>query len=133
VATARKARAAARLIAMIDTLEYLRRSGRVSWIQAGVGGLLKVKLIVEVKGGTVENIGRVRTRAKAFQQLKEYVQSQGPLSHLAVLHTAAADRARDFADDLVEFTESPPIVVEATTVIGTHVGPNAIGIAGLRA
>jgi DegV family protein with EDD domain len=131
--TARRARAAARLIAMIDTLEYLRRSGRVSWIQAGVGELLKVKLMVEVRGGAVENIGRVRTRAKALQRLMEYVQSQRPFSHLAVLHTAASDQARDFAADLVEFTESPPIVVEATTIIGTHVGPNAIGVTGLRA
>jgi DegV family protein with EDD domain len=132
-AAAREAREHARLVAMIDTLEYLRRSGRVSWIQAGVGGLLKVKLMVEIKDGSVENIGRVRTRSKALQGLKEYAQSIAPLSHLAVLHTAAGEQARAFADELVEFSASPPIVAEATTVIGTHVGPNAIGIAALKA
>lgn len=133
VETARRAREKARLVAMIDTLEYLRRSGRVSWIQAGVGGLLKVKLMVEIQDGAVENVGRVRTRAKALQQLRAYIEATGPLSHLAILHTAAGEQAEDFAAELVEFAESPPIVVEATTVIGTHVGPNAIGIAGLQA
>lgn len=133
LAVARRARENARLIALIDTLEYLRRSGRVSWLQAGVGDLLQVKLLVDIADGLVEAVGRVRTRKQAISRVMDKARSWRPLSHLAILHTAAHDQAAELAERLADVSQTAPLIVEATTVIGTHVGPNAIGAAGLRA
>jgi len=63
---ARQARERTQVVAMINTLEYLRRSGRVSWLRAGMGDLLKIKLLVRVRDGVVEPLNRIRTRQKAL-------------------------------------------------------------------
>jgi DegV family protein with EDD domain len=132
-AVAHRARSRAHLMAMIDTLEYLRRSGRVNWLRAGVGDLLQVKLLVEIVDGLVQAAGRVRTQKKAIQHLMNSARDWSPFSHLAVLHTAAQEKAAELAGQLADLSATAPLVVEATTVIGTHVGPNAIGVAGLSA
>ncbi len=131
-AVARRSRDRACLTAMIDTLEYLRRSGRVSWLQAGVGDLLQMKLLVEVADGLVQPVGRVRTRKKALERLMDAARALRPFSHFAVLHTAAEEQAVELAARLADCSPAPPLIVEATTVIGTHVGPYAMGFAGLR-
>ncbi|MEW6568294.1 MAG: DegV family protein [Chloroflexota bacterium] len=128
---ARQARERARLVAMIDTLEYIRRSGRVSWLRAGLGELLKVKLLVTVADGVVQRIGEVRTRGRALEQLVEQVRAWGPMERLAVLHTAIPEEAAALAQRLRELSRRLPLVVDVTTVIGTHVGPGSIGLAGL--
>jgi DegV family protein with EDD domain len=120
-----------RLIAMLDTMEYVRRSGRVSWAQAGLGNLLKIKLFVEVKDGIVLRAGEVRTRNKGLARLYELLNRLGKPERLAILHTNAEEAARDFLSNL-ELPE-PPLIVNVTTVIGTHVGPNALGFSGIFA
>jgi DegV family protein with EDD domain len=120
-----------RLFAMLDTLEYVRRSGRVSWAQAGLGSLLKIKLFVEVKDGIVHRAGEVRTRSKGLTRLHEMLQSLGKPERLAILHTNADHDALDFLESL-DLPE-PPLIVNVTTVIGTHVGPNALGFSGVFA
>lgn len=120
-----------RLIAMLDTMEYVRRSGRVSWTQAGLGNLLKIKLFVEVKDGIVHRAGEVRTRTKGLARLYEMLKKLGNPERLAILHTNADEAARDFLANL-ELAE-PPLIVNVTTVIGTHVGPNALGFSGIFA
>jgi DegV family protein with EDD domain len=128
---ARRARDRVKLVAMIDTLEFLRRSGRVSWIRAGIGDLLRVKLLVGVADGVVQRLGEVRTKHKALDQLIALAETWGPLERLAVLHSGAPEEAAAFAERSRHLSSRLPLVVDVTTAIGTHVGPGAIGLAAL--
>jgi len=116
-----------RLVAMLDTLEYIRRSGRVSWLRAGLGSLLSIKLFVTIKDGVIQKFGEVRTRSKGIARMFELLQNQGPLERLAILHTNAETEARKLMDSMQSQLSSIPLLVNVTTVIGTHVGPNGLG------
>ena len=125
-----------RVLAALDTFDYIRRSGRVGWAKAMLGQLLHIKPIVEVRDGEVLSVDRVRTRNKCRERLKQMVLELGRLQALAVLHTRALDAARTMADELAALMpdlREPVLVSEATTTIGTHVGPNGIGVAAVVA
>ena len=121
-----------RVIAMLNTLEYVRRSGRVSWARARIGTLLQIKPFVELIEGKVLSKGEVRTRSKGIQRLYELLVAQGPLERLAILHTNAEEDANRFLDRFSQSLPHPPLVVNVTTIIGTHVGPNGLGFAAVR-
>jgi DegV family protein with EDD domain len=127
------ARRNVRLIAMLNTLEFVRRSGRVSWLRANLGEMLNVKQLVEVVDGTIRRLDRIRTRPRAVQALRALAAGWGSLSRLGVLHTAAAEEAAALGQELRPRASRPPLVVEVTTVIGAHVGPESIGLVGLLA
>jgi DegV family protein with EDD domain len=131
VETTRDAQDKVRLIALIDSMEYLKRSGRVSWLRAGLGDLLNVKLLVNVSDGIIEKIGLCRTRRKGIDQLDSLARSWGPLKRMAVLHSNLPDEAAMLAEQLRNLSSTPPLIVDITTVIGIHVGPNSIGLVGL--
>lgn len=116
-----------RLVAMLDTMEYIRRSGRVSWAAASIGALLNLKLFIEVKEGVVHRMGEARTRRRGLERLHTYLDELGPLERLAVLHTNAESDARQFLSDTNTTIQTPPLIVNVTTIVGTHVGPNALG------
>jgi DegV family protein with EDD domain len=121
-----------RLIAFIDNLEFLKRSGRINWLTAGLGNLLKVKLLLEIVDGVIKRLGQVRTRGKAMERLKTIAETWGPLERLAVPHTAAPDLARDFSSKLQHLCVQKPITPDVTTALGAHIGPGALGIIGMR-
>lgn len=124
------------LFAALDTLEFLRRSGRVNALVARFGQLLNIKPIIDVADGEVLMVDRVRTRRNAITRIKEMAHELGSLQSLAVLHTANLDAARELAAEFAQTipTLSEPIMVcEATTAIGTHVGPNGLGVAAVVA
>ena len=116
-----------RLIAMLNTLDFLQRSGRVSWARASLGSLLKLKPFIEVKDGFVHNLDRVRTRKKGLAQLLELMQNPIPMKRFAVMHTDAEDDARMLLAKLSPELPTQPLVVFVTTAIGAHVGPNGLG------
>ncbi|MFH2040650.1 MAG: DegV family protein [Chloroflexota bacterium] len=118
-----------RVMALLDTMEYLRKSGRVSWAKAMVGGLLNLKPLIELRFGVVKRIGQARTRAQGIQRLVENIQNWGPIERMAILHTNAEIAARQFLLELNPNLPFPALVVNVTTVIGTHVGPNGLGFA----
>ena len=122
-----------RVAALLDTLEYMRRSGRVSWTRAFVGNILNIKPLVELKDGIVHRSGQARTRTQGILRLTEILHSWGPVERLAVLHTNAEVTARQLLEDLKPKLASPPLVVNVTTTIGTHVGPNGLGFAAVVA
>lgn len=128
---AQRARENVRLIALIDTLEFLKRSGRVSWLTAGLGNLLRVKIILELLDGVVNRLGQVRTRNKGIEQLQTIAESWGKLDRLAVPHSASAEDAGAFAEKLRKLCPRPPVITEVTTAIGAHIGPGALGVIGL--
>ncbi len=116
-----------RLVAMLDTLEYLCRSGRISWARARLGNLLNVKPFVELRQGRVFSLGEVRTRRKGIERLLHILRGLGPLERLAILHTNAAEDGRAILDELQPRLAYAPLLVNVTTIIGTHVGPKALG------
>lgn len=119
------------LIAMLDTLEFVRRSGRVSWAQARLGSMLGIKPFLSVKGGKVLSLGESRTRRKGLQRLEEMLLNLGPIEMLAILHTNAAEEAHAFWEKLQASLHLEPVYINVTTVIGTHVGPKALGFVAL--
>jgi DegV family protein with EDD domain len=121
------------LVAMLDTLEYLRRSGRVSWARASLGSILNLKLFVEVKDGLVHRLEMARTRKKGVTRLLEIMQGLGPLKRLAVLHSNAEKDAWELLERLSPRLPTEPMVVNVTTIIGAHVGPNGLGFVAVQA
>src|SRR5512139_2020522 len=124
------------LFAALDTLEFLRRSGRVNSFLARFGQLLSIKPIIDVGDGEVSMVDRVRTRHAAIDRVREMTYDLGPLQSLAVLHTSNYETARALADEFamsMPNLREPIIVCEATTAVGTHVGPNGLGIAAIMA
>jgi DegV family protein with EDD domain len=116
-----------RLIAMLDTLDYVRRSGRVSWARASLGSFLNLKPFIEVKDGKVYRVGEARTRNKGIARLLEMMGSLGPLEQLAILHTNAESDASQLLESMRPQVATHPLLINVTTVIGTHVGPNGLG------
>ena len=118
------------VLAMLNTLEYLRRSGRVDWTRTIAARLLRIKPLIEVREGKVVMVGRVRTRHKAIERLVEMTAALGPLERLAVIHTAAPPDVESFRARLGAFFPVEQILVsEVGPVVGAHVGPAALGIA----
>lgn len=120
-----------RVIAMLDTLEYVRRSGRVSWAKARLGDMLHIKPFVEVQEGTVLSRGEARTYRKGMARLVEMLVGLGPVQRLAILHTNAEQEAQNFLAQITPHLSVPPLIVNITTVIGAHVGPRGLGIAAV--
>ena len=122
-----------RVYAIIDTMEYLRRSGRVNALAASIGTLLKIKPIVSVGDGEVSSIARLRTWSRAEQRLELLTREQMPLEHLAVLHIANKAGAERFLETIRDIAPSDTLVIETTPTLGTHIGPGSIGVATLNA
>lgn len=122
-----------RVYAIIDTMEYLRRSGRVNALVASVGGLLKVKPIVRVNEGEVSSIGRTRTWSRAVQRLRALTLEQTPIDRLAILHISNIAGAENFLEDIGELAPSDTLVIETSPTLGAHIGPGSIGVAALNA
>ncbi len=124
------------VFAALDTLEYVKRSGRVPAAIAMFGSLLSIKPVIELIGGQVKTIGAVRTTRQANERMLSFMREGGKLQRLAILHTSAEPRAREFLKSIMlEMNRSLPrdiLLVNVTTVIGTHVGPNGLGFAAVR-
>ena len=124
------------VFAALDTMEYLKRSGRVPATVAMLGSLLSLKPLIELKDGEVKAIGAARTTSQANKRMSKFLLEGGPLERLAILHTGAEARAREFLNGLMQTSsQSVPrdiLMVNVTTVIGTHVGPNGLGFAAVR-
>lgn len=116
-----------RLAGVLDTLEYLRRGGRIGGAQALLGTMLQIKPVVSLADGVVEPVGRVRTRQKALQHLAGMVSAAGKIERLVVINGDA--------EDLSSFTRLLAEHVEVTEgdvwmlgpVVGTHTGPGLVG------
>ena len=119
-----------RLVAVVDTLEYAERGGRIGKATALVGTLLRVKPILEVRDSQVLPVENVRTHRRAIQRLIEIAESMAPFQELAVVHTNDADLAQQVRETLGRLhpVERIPIS-EVGPVLGAHVGPGAVGVA----
>ena len=120
-------------IVCLDTLEYLRRGGRISGPQAVLGTLLSVKPIIAIHNGKVDKIDQVRTRGKARERAIEYVASR-PIERLAVFHCISPDLDEFRSAVIARVGTVPAAEVETAIVgpsVGPHLGPGAVGAAML--
>jgi len=120
----------------LDTLEYLKRGGRISGTQAAVGTLLSVKPIITIRDGKVDRVEQIRTRSKARERVLELL-SERPVERIAILHTIADD-IDGFRDELVRRVPGgiDPAHVSIQPVgpsVGPHLGPGGIGAVVLYA
>ena len=123
-----------RMYVAVETLEYLKKGGRISGAQAAIGTLLSVKPIIRVNAGVVDTVDRVRTRGKARERLIELI-CERPIERLAILHTISPD-VEAFRDEVC--AQAPggldPADVSISIVgasVGPHLGPGCVGAAVL--
>lgn len=119
------------LVAMLDTLEYAYRSGRISWARSSIGSLFQLKPFVGVEAGKVIRMGETRTRQKGLERLYQMLADLGPLERLAVLHTNADADAIRVVERFKAIVKHNPLIVNVTSIIGVHVGPNGVGFVGV--
>jgi DegV family protein with EDD domain len=122
-----------KLYGAIDTLENLKKGGRIGGARALLGSLLAIKPVIEVTDGTVEEESKQRTRGRSLRYLADKVLNAGPISRLAAFSADAGDMDEFLAMlDGVHPTERM-LLGDIGPVIGTHAGPGAIGVAWIPA
>jgi DegV family protein with EDD domain len=120
-------------LAVFDTLEYLKRGGRIGRAQAFLGSLLRINPLISLKGGLVEPAGRTRSRAKAIDCLYEFAAGYTNIEEMAVEDTACPDEAEALQERLgAIFPKERIYRSRMTPVIGTHTGPGLllVGVMG---
>jgi DegV family protein with EDD domain len=130
LARARRAREELKMWFAIDTLEYLRRGGRIGGARAWIGSALKIKPILTLEE-EIAPVERVRTRARSIERLREYARQrhESGLDAWVIQHIQDAETANALADDCREIFGCEPVYVsEIGPVIGAHVGPGLIGV-----
>jgi DegV family protein with EDD domain len=106
------------------------RSGRVSRLPGTVGNLLSIKpILTSLPNGEAIILEKVRTRKRALERIVELTAGLGPLVYLAVMHGADEDGAAELVEMLKPLNPPEPIVVaHIGAVLGTHIGPGAVGV-----
>jgi fatty acid kinase fatty acid binding subunit len=128
-ALARELAARTRVYGALDTLDNLRKGGRIGNARALLATALSIKPIIAVADGVVEQHGKQRTRSKALAFLIDKVASyQGRIEHLAVLHADCSD-VDEFVDKLRPYAPEQIVVGQIGPVIGAHAGRGTIGVA----
>jgi DegV family protein with EDD domain len=118
-----------RIYGTLDTLEYLKKGGRIGGAQALLGSMLSIKPLLDISSGRVEEAGKTRTRKKALQWLRDQVLRQQPVENLNVIHSEAPD-IDEFLQMLREDIDVTKVRVGPIgAVIGSHAGPRVVGVA----
>jgi DegV family protein with EDD domain len=124
--------AANHVVFFVDTLEFLQRGGRIGRAAALIGGLLQLKPLLRVDEGQIVPHERTRTRAKAIAGLVDFVRGLPHVERLSVLYSTERADGEALADRIAAEAGVPReaiIVAQMGPVIGTHVGPGAMGVA----
>jgi len=130
VARAEQARGELKMWFAIDTLEYLRRGGRIGGARAWIGSALKIKPILTLEE-EITPVERVRTRARSIERLRDYARQrhESGLDAWVIQHIQDLETASALADDCREIFGCEPVFIsEIGPVIGAHVGPGLIGV-----
>ena len=121
-------------LAALDTVEFLRRSGRLTRFQSSLASVLRIKPLLKMNNGEFD-MERVRTRKAALARVIELLSGLGALEELALVHTHAPEEAEALG---LEASYLDPegvlsLSAEVTPVIGTHIGPGAVGFVAIKA
>jgi DegV family protein with EDD domain len=130
---ARECREALKIWFAIDTLEYLRRGGRIGMASAWIGSTLKIKPILSVESEMVP-IERVRTSGKAFDRMVDFARArhEDGADAWVVQHIQAPEQAERLADKCREMFGNEPVWIgEIGPVLGVHTGPGLLGVGGI--
>ena len=116
-----------------DTLEYLRRGGRLGAASHLLGSLLRIKPVLVLKDGAIDVLDRVRTRSRVVGRIQAYVESvageDGTLTHFGVMHAAAPEFAAELQEACLSRVTAKHVMSGAIgPAIGTHAGPGAVGV-----
>lgn len=118
--------------AKLETLEYLRRGGRLSFALHGIGNLLEIFPITKMTNG-ISGVEMKRTRKKAHQRFIEIARELGPAEMVGIIHADAYQNALQVRDELKEiWPDQEPIISFVTPAIGAHVGPGTICIVSIQ-
>lgn len=118
------------VVFFVETLEHLRRGGRIGKAAQLVGSLLQLRPLLRIDEGQVVPFERTRTRSKAIRALKAFALEIGVAEELVVLHNTTPDQAQSLADDLATLTPDRKVLVsQLGPVIDTHIGPEVLGVA----
>jgi DegV family protein with EDD domain len=118
-----------------DRLDHLERGGRIGHVRAFMGRLLHVRPVAEIREGELYPLEQVRTSKRMYARLVDLVQQQGPLEDLCVLCSTNCPTAEMLCERLAEpgnIAHEQILQVQVGGVIGTHVGPDSIGVVGIR-
>jgi DegV family protein with EDD domain len=117
-----------RVYGALDTLDNLKKGGRIGGAQALLGSLLAIKPLIEIRDGAVHEAGKPRTRAKALRQLVDKLREAGSVENVNVLHGLAPDVEELLAlvGEVVPRDQVTVGIIGAT--IGTHGGPRVVGV-----
>ncbi len=127
-AAARRAAVSTDVFAALDTLDHLRRGGRIGGAQAFVGDMLRVKPLITVSDGEVAAAGRTRTRKRAIAAIHDHVASVADrVERIGVIHSGY-DGLEEMAARIEEAVGLAPMVVSLGPVVGTHTGPGVVGV-----
>ncbi len=122
-----------RVLALLDTLRYVEMGGRVSRAQAMIGTMLDLKPLLLMVDGEIKSIDRVRTRSRAIPRMVEFFEKDSPVESVGVVHAQAAGEAEQVAADLRRRMPDLEVPVgEIGCVLGTHVGPKALGLVYIK-
>ena len=117
-----------RIFATLDTLENLKKGGRIGGAKAMLGTMLQFKPCLDLSSGEVVEAGRQRTRKKSLIWLKEVLESEGEISELSIIHGDAPD-VEEFATLISDIVPRDQIRInQLGAVIGTHGGPRVLGV-----
>jgi DegV family protein with EDD domain len=133
VASVREARRTLKIWFCIDTLDFLRRGGRVGKAQAWLGGTLRIKPILSLEY-EITPVERVRTAGRAFERMVQYAQElhDAGADGWVVQHIQAREQAQRLIDRCREIFDSEPVFTsEVGPVIGTYTGPGLIGVGAI--
>jgi DegV family protein with EDD domain len=133
VAQAERARESTKVWFAVDTLEYLRRGGRIGAARAMIGSTLKIKPILTIEG-EVAPVEQVRTRSRVRERLANYARQRhdAGADGWVVQYIQDAETASELADQCRQiFGREPVFVTEMGPVIGAHVGPGLLGVGGV--
>lgn len=121
-----------RVAVAFETLEYLRRGGRIGRARAFVGGLLRLKPVLTVKDGEAFPVTRARSRAKAIDELFALCTQMSSVSDIAVMHTTTPDEANQLAERARQAVPGATVYLgRFGPVLGVHGGPGMIGLAAV--
>ena len=117
------------LFGLLDTLEYLRKGGRIGMVRGFIGTLLKVRPIITVRDGIVQSETSVRSRSYGIQYMVTLAEERAPLKQAAVMHSSTDEEAEALAERIRPLVADGQVLQgRIGPVVGTHAGPGVIGI-----
>ena len=118
---------------LLDTLEYLEKGGRIGKAKSLMGSLLKIKPMLRITDGEVDEFGKARSQSSGLIKLEQAIQSLGKIQDIGIIYSTNKEVALEFSNTLKAMLPNgpTPLIARVGPVIGTHAGPNMIGVAAI--